>query len=434
MNLHLDLSQEQKEAIETRAVGIEDKEVRDIFVFLFDESSSFRAVEQSIERKPGAAAGSTRFFVAFDKNSLEDVDKFKVVVVANLEKSLLEVKAGMKNISNFDKFVQSYSLLQLDAQLYGKAESNLLTSVFYADKAQLIDLTASLVRPISKFKVSLTSRYNYELIEASLYGYSRVASGAYNIAESNQPIVTPVKPATTLLKPIKLVGTNSISSTSSNSYVTEDYMVAAEQAKDLLVVLKCRNSSGQFKYFSSRISNIEVARNKSYTVNFTKLSGEGYATEAEAAVGQELSTSLVVEWDDRIREGYVRQDRYFGVGKKFVNAPKGMSSEFSTYIQTNIGFESKEKKLKPNAGVKKGLTFTHDGVSIPVLEVSESLPFADYYVFVGRVKSSGGIDNKDLYKIGFIHNTATSAFVEEFRVKMHYDGAELMEFVVKAKK
>lgn len=78
MNLHLDLSQEQKEAIETRAVGIEDKEVRDIFVFLFDESSSFRAVEQSIERKPGAAAGSTRFFVAFDKNSLEDVDKFKV--------------------------------------------------------------------------------------------------------------------------------------------------------------------------------------------------------------------------------------------------------------------------------------------------------------------------------------------------------------------
>lgn len=452
MNLHLDLSQEQKEAVETRAVWVEDKEVRDIFVFLFDESGLFRAVEQSIERKHWGEIGSTRFFVAFDKNSIEDVDKLKVVVVANLEKSLLEVKAGMRNINNFDKFIKSYSLLQLDAQSYGKAQSNLLASVFYADKAQLVDLTASLVRPISKFKVSLAFRYNYELIEASLYGYSKVASGAYNIDESNQPIVTPVKPATTLLKPIKLVGTNSVLSASSNSYVTGDYMVVAEQTKDLLVVLKCKNSSGKFKYFSSRISNIEVARNKSYTINFTKLSGEGYATEAEAAVGEELSTSLVVTWDDRIREGYVRQHKYFGVGKKTVKQIKDKASEFSTYIQTNMAFDYKldfhYKDFKPEVIAKPGegkLEFYYvkksgdlQSIPIPILDFDAGLLHSEVpqTVFLQRVALNSDnpatpSDKVYVYKIGFTWNSSsTEVNPENYLIKMYYEGAELMEFNV----
>ena len=213
-------------------------------------------------------------------------------------------------------------------------------------------------------------------------------------------------------------------------------MVAAEQLGDLIVVVKCEKVQGKPKYFASRISNDQIERNKSYTIDFIKLSGEGYDTEAEAAVGEDLSTTLKIAWDSRIREGYVRQHKYFGVGKTAVREPVNILDEFSTYVQTNIGFKSEEGlgSLKPDSKEDRGLYFSHNGIDLPITETGEGLYRADYIAMIGRVVDIKGRLIKDLYKVAFIPNMPKGEKPETFKVLMHYEGAVLMEFTVTSDK
>lgn len=449
MNLHLDVSKEQVEDIDTRAAELDNNHVEDIFVFLFDKSGRYIGVEESIERKPGTALGATRFFVAFDKMAIQDIEKFKIVVVANLDKTLSEVKSSMTKISSFDKFLKDYKYLQFDAQTYGNDGNQLLTAVFNADKHQLTDLTAELVRPIARFKVSLMSNQDYVLSGVSLYGYSEHAHALYRLGTSNEVQSNPINPPTSLVKPLRLTNTKQITTKSPNSYITDDFMMAAEQSRDLLVVLECKSSSGSTKYFSSRISNTEIQRNTSYTINFVKLSGEGYATEAEAAVGEELSTSLVVTWDGRIREGYVRQHKYFGVGKSKVKEIIDMADEFSTYIQTNMAFEYSSEFNDP--AFKPPVEAIGEEGKLQFYYVSEGgklqlIPILDikYGFFQTEVKQTVYLQhvafNSDdpasskekffVYKIGLAWTGEKLGKPDNFKVIMMYEGAELLVFDV----